>query len=128
MCVGGGGGGFRSDIRIEKCVGGGGDTFEHNRKYLHVPTYVLPRYNERKIHAGKGYNLFVIHMFGGVHPPRPPPPKSATVITPPSLLHHPSITHVPLLIVCSSYSASRATQTCENDHPLLTSEIPQEER
>ena len=51
--VGGGGGGG----------GGGAFRFRYlwaHRKYLHVPTYVLPRYtsharaNERKIHAGKG--------------------------------------------------------------------------
>ena len=45
--------------------GGGGGPFRFrylwaHRKYLHVPTYVLPRYtsharaNESKIHAGKG--------------------------------------------------------------------------
>ena len=60
------GGRFRSDIRK---VGGGGGVgaiplqvryLWAHRKYLHVPTYVLPRYtsharaNERKIHAGKG--------------------------------------------------------------------------
>ena len=58
---GGGGGRFKSDIRK---VGGGGPFrlryFWAHRKYLHVPTYVQPRYtsraraNERKIHAGKG--------------------------------------------------------------------------
>ena len=46
--------------------GGGGGAFRFrylwaHRKYLHVPTYVLPRYtsharvNESKIHAGKGF-------------------------------------------------------------------------
>ena len=61
---GGGRGGFASD---EKWGGGGGGSplqvrylcLAH-RKYLHVPTYVLPRYtsharaNELIIHAGKG--------------------------------------------------------------------------
>ena len=48
--VGGGGGGIPLQVRY---------LWAH-RKYLHVPTYVLPRYtsqaraNERKIHAGKG--------------------------------------------------------------------------
>ena len=64
---GGGGGGvrFRSDIR-KVGGGGGGGAFRFrylwaHRKYLHVLTYVLPRYtsharaNESKIHAGKGF-------------------------------------------------------------------------
>ena len=79
--VGGGGGGairFRYDtksggggglqVQYEKWGGGGGGTSPlqvrylclAHRKYLHVPTYVLPRYtshtraNELIIHAGKG--------------------------------------------------------------------------
>ena len=62
-----GGGGGASGPIYEKWGGGGGGGIPlrvrylwAHRKYLHVPTYVLPRYtsharaNERKIHAGKG--------------------------------------------------------------------------
>ena len=70
---GGGGGGavhFRSDIRK---VGGRASPLRvrylclAHRKYLHVPTYVLPRYtshahaNELIIHAGKG-ELIIIFL------------------------------------------------------------------
>ena len=89
---GGGGGGrrFRSDIRK---VGGGGGAIPlqvrylwAHRKYLHVPTYVLPRYTSHaRANACRQrltyYNFFVIHMLGGacaLHAPPPPPPKSAT--------------------------------------------------
>ena len=63
---GGGGGQFASGPIYEKWGGGGGIPLQvrylclAHRKYLHVPTYVLPtcrytshaRANERKIHAG----------------------------------------------------------------------------
>ena len=56
---GGGGGGFRSDIRK---VGGGpfrrfrSDNFGHTENiYMYLPRYTShARANERKIHAGKG--------------------------------------------------------------------------
>ena len=57
------GGGGASGPIYEKWGGGGPFHFRYlwaRRKYVHVPTYVLPRYtsharaNERKIHAGKG--------------------------------------------------------------------------
>ena len=63
-----GGGANSLQVRYEKWGGGGGGTIPlqvrylclAHREYLHVPTYVLPRYtsharaNELKIHAGKG--------------------------------------------------------------------------
>ena len=66
---GGGGGGSPLQVRYTKSGGGGGGGASPlrvrylclaHRKYLHVPTYVLPRYtsharaNELIIHAGKG--------------------------------------------------------------------------
>ena len=62
--VGGGGEGCASGPIYEKWGGGGAFRFRYlwaYRKYLHIPTYVLPRYtsharaNESKIHAGKGF-------------------------------------------------------------------------
>ena len=59
----GGGGGGALQVRYTKS-GGGAFRFRYlwaHRKYLHVPTYVLPRFasharaNESKIHAGKGF-------------------------------------------------------------------------
>ena len=47
-----------------------------------IPTYVLPRYTSHaRANEHAGTYFFVIHMLGGVRPPRPrpPPPKSATV-------------------------------------------------
>ena len=70
-----GGGGQSTSGRIyDKWGRGGGQSASGpiplclaHRKYLHVPTYVLPRYtsharaNERKIHAGKG-ELIIIFL------------------------------------------------------------------
>ena len=64
----GGGGAIRFRSDTKSGVGGGGGAsplqvrylYLAHRKYLHAPTYVLPRYtsharaNELKIHAGKG--------------------------------------------------------------------------